>query len=51
MTVADIVNKISRIDTLKKRYDNGNMKADDFEELVELILEYRSELLHKKVVG
>lgn len=50
MTVADILSKISRIDTLEKRYDNGNMD-DDFEELMELILEYRSELLHKKVVG
>lgn len=51
MTVNDILIKVKRINTLEARYENGNMNANDFEELVELIQEYREELLHKKVVG
>lgn len=51
MTVNDILIKVKRINALEARYENGNMNANDFEELVELIQEYREELLHKKVVG
>lgn len=50
MTVNDILIKVRRIDSLEERYDKGSLKADDFEELIELIQEYREELLHKKVV-
>lgn len=50
MTVNDILVKVRRIGTLEDRYENGNMKTDDFEELIELIQEYREELLRKKVV-
>lgn len=50
MMVNDILNKIRRINALEDRFIQENLKADDFEELVELIQEYREELLHKKVV-
>lgn len=50
MTVNDILIKVRRIDLLEEKYDKGSLKADDFEELVELIQEYREELLHKKIV-
>lgn len=51
MTVNDILVKVKRINALEDRYEGGKMNADDFEELVELIQEYREELLHKKVVN
>lgn len=50
MTVNDILVKVRRINALEDRFIQENLKVDDFEELVELIQEYREELLHKKVV-
>ena len=49
MTVNDILVKVKRINALEDKYDREVLKADDFEELIELIQEYREELLHKKV--
>ena len=51
MTVNDILIKVRKINGLEDAYNRGVLKVDDFEELVDLIVEYREELLHKKVVG
>ena len=50
MTVNDILVKVKRINSLEDKYDRESLKTDDFEELIELLQEYREELLHKKVV-
>lgn len=49
MRVNDILVKLRQIDRLEKLYEVGNLKANDFDDLVELIREYREELLYKKV--
>ena len=51
MTVNDILVKIRQIDRLDDLYEDQKLKADDFDDLVGLIREYREELLHKKVIG
>lgn len=50
MTVNDILIKVRRINALEDQFIQENLKTDDFEEFIELIQEYREELLHKKVV-
>lgn len=50
MRVSDILVKIRQIDKLEDLHEDNKLKADDFDELIELIQEYREELLHKKVV-
>lgn len=50
MTVNDILVKVRRINALEDRFIQGNIKADDYEEVLKIIQEYREELLHKKVV-
>ena len=50
MTVHDIITKIRSIQRLIDTYDDGNLCADHFDELIELITEYREELYRKKVV-
>lgn len=48
--VNDILIKVRRINALEDRYEDGKLTADNFEEFIELIQEYREELLRKKVV-
>ena len=50
MIVSDILDKVRRINSLEDRHIQASLNANDFEELIDLICEYRDELLHKKVV-
>lgn len=50
MTVNDIFNTINDIDVLIKLYRSGSLNADHFDDLIDLIEDYREELLKKKVV-
>lgn len=49
MTVYDIVCTIERINDLRNRYDNEQLASGDFDTLIELITDYRDELLRKQV--
>ena len=50
MTVEEVLGKVSDIDALIHTWRNGNLNADHFDDLVDLIIEYKEELLKKKVV-
>lgn len=49
MTVYDIVQTLERINDLRDRYNNTQLTSGDFDTLIELINEYRDELLRKQV--
>ena len=49
MTVYDIVQILERIDDLRDRYINEQLTSGDFDALIELISDYRDELLRKQV--
>jgi hypothetical protein len=49
MTVYDIVQTLERINDLRDRYINEQLKSGDFDTLIELISDYRDELLRKQV--
>lgn len=50
VTVRDIFDKVERIDILKDIHDDGKLNASHFDELIELIDDYKDELLNKKIV-
>ena len=49
ITVRDIFDKIEQITRLEDIHDAGNLNANHFDELIELIGDYKDELLNKKV--
>lgn len=49
MTVYDIVQTLERIDDLRDRYNGERLTSRDFDTLIELITEYKDELLRKQV--
>lgn len=49
MIVFNIVQTLERIDDLKTRYDSEQLTSGDFDTLIELITEYKDELLRKQV--
>lgn len=49
MTVRDIFIKVSDIDRLRDLCKMDSLTADDFNALIDLIEEYRDELLNKTV--
>ena len=50
MTVSDIFETIEEIDSLINLGKKGMLNADHFDDLIDLITEYREELMKKKVV-
>lgn len=50
MTVNDILDKIQQIDRLYKSIKSTNLDNADIDETMELLLEYKEELLSKKIV-
>jgi hypothetical protein len=50
MTVSDILDTIKDIDMLVELYRRDSLNADHFDDLIDLIEDYREELLKKKVV-
>ena len=50
MTVNDILEKIKEIDRLYKSIESTNLDDEDIDETMELLLEYKEELLSKKIV-
>lgn len=50
MTVSDILDTIREIDELIDLDRRGSLTADHFDVLIDLIEDYRAELLKKKVV-
>lgn len=50
MTVSDILGTIREIDTFIELHRRGSLNADRFDDLIDLIEDYRDELLKKKVV-
>lgn len=49
MIVGEIVDKINEIDRLVMLFDQEKLNSSNFEELIDLIIEYRDELLKKRV--
>ena len=49
MVVGEIVDKINEIDRLVVLFDQEKLNSSNFEELIDLIIEYRDELLKKRV--
>ena len=49
-TVCDVLLKIDKIKLLEDRYMRNNLTENDFRDLIELICEYKLELLAKKIV-
>ncbi len=49
MIVGEIVDKINEIDRLVVLFDQEKLNSSNFEELIDLIIEYRDELLKKRV--
>lgn len=49
MIVGEIVDKINEIDRLVVLFDQEKLNGSNFEELIDLIIEYRDELLKKRV--
>ena len=50
-TVSDILMVINRVRKILLAYDNGNLCANHFDDIHDLLLGYEEELLKKKVVG
>lgn len=50
MTVNDILEKIQRIDRLYDSHESTNLDNADIDETMELLMEYKEELLSKKIV-
>lgn len=50
MTVNDILEKIQRIDRLYDSHESTNFDDVYIDEAMELLLEYKDELLSKKIV-
>lgn len=49
-TVADIIEIVNKIDAFREKYRSGrDMNEDDLETALELLNEYKDELLHKQV--
>ena len=49
MIVGEIVDKINEIGRLVVLFDQEKLNSSNFEELIDLIIEYRDELLKKRV--
>ena len=49
MIVGEIVDKINEIDRLVMLFGQEKLNSSNFEELIDLIIEYRDELLKKRV--
>ena len=49
MIVGEIVDKINEIDRLVVLFDQEKLNSSNLEELIDLIIEYRDELLKKRV--
>ena len=49
MIVGEIVDKINEIDRLVMLFDQEKLNTSNFEELIDLVIEYRDELLKKRV--
>ena len=49
MIVGEIVDKINKIDRLVVLFDQEKLNNSHFEELIDLVIEYRDELLKKRV--
>ena len=49
MIVGEIVDKINEIDRLVVLFDQEKLNTSNFEELIDLVIEYRDELLKKRV--
>ena len=50
MTVAEIMEKVQAIDDLYETYNRGGLNADHFEDMMDLLADYREELMNKRVV-
>lgn len=49
-TVFEVLLTIDKIKSLEDRYMKNSLTANDFDDLIELIGEYKDELLSKKIV-
>ena len=50
MTVNDILEKVYKIDRLYDKYEDHHLDDSDLNESMELLMEYKEELLAKKIV-
>lgn len=50
MNVRDILEKVQDIDALIHVWRNGDLKSEHFDDIMDLLIEYKEELLKKKVV-
>lgn len=50
MTVTELMNELNRIDAIFERDMANDLGVDDIPMLVDFLVKYKQELLHKKVV-
>lgn len=50
ITVNDILEKVYKIDGLYDKYEDHHLDNSDLNEAIELLMEYKEELLSKKIV-
>lgn len=50
MTVAELVEELEQIDRLFERDMAHDLDSDDIPVLIDFLIKYRQELLHKKIV-
>lgn len=50
ITIRDVLDKIEAIELLENLHDNGQLNANHFDSLIDLIGDYKEELLNKKIV-
>jgi hypothetical protein len=50
MTVNDVLEKVNEISRYEELYEKSCLNANHFDRLIELLQEYKEELLSKKIV-